>query len=73
MNITLVLQGGPGFNPQRHQFLFFLFFSCFVLIPSQSASLYIIASLEVYLIDENNYPHLLFVLFQKSYTYAKHI
>ena len=49
MNILLVLQGGPGFNPQRRQFFFFLFFS-FLFIPSQSASLYIIASFEVYLI-----------------------
>ena len=63
---------GPGFNPQRRHFFSF-FFSRFFLIPSQSASLYIIASFEVYLIDENNYPHVLVVLFQKSYTDAKHI
>ena len=50
--------------------IFFFLFSCFSLIPSQSASLYIIASFEVYLIAENNYPHigLLVVLFQKSST-----
>ena len=50
--------------------IFFFFFSCFSLIPSQSASLYIIASFEVYLIAENNYPRigLLVVLFQKSST-----
>ena len=58
---------GPGFNPHWHQFFFFLF-SPFSLIPSQSASLYIIASFEVYLIAENNYPHVLVVLFQKSST-----
>ena len=52
---------------------FSFFFSRFFLIPSQRASLYIIASFEVYLIDENNYPHVLVVLFQKSYTCAKHI
>ena len=59
---------GPGFNPQRRQF--FSFFSRFTLIASQSASLYIIASFEVYLIAENIYPHigLLVVLFQKSST-----
>ena len=46
------------------------FLSRFSLIPSQSATLYIIASFEVYLIAENNYPHigLLVVLFQKSST-----
>ena len=48
---------GPGFNPQRRQFFFFLF-SRFSLILSQSASLYIIASFEVYLIAENNNPHI---------------
>ena len=60
---------GPGFNPQRRRFFFFPF-SRFSLIPSQSASLYIIAIFEVYLIAENNYPHigLLVVLFQKSST-----
>ena len=47
---------------------FFFLFSRFSLIPSQSASLYIIASFEVYLIDENNHPHVLVVLFQKSST-----
>ena len=53
------------FKPQQCQFFFFF------LIPSQSASLYIIASFEVYLIAENNYPHIglvLVVLFQKSST-----
>ena len=51
-------------------FSFLFFFSHFSLIPSQSASLYIIASFEVYLIAENNFPHigLLVVLFQKSST-----
>ena len=44
--------------------IFFIFF--FSLIPSQSASLYIIASFEVYLIAENNYPHVLVVFFEKS-------
>ena len=46
--------------------------SRFSSIPSQSASLYIIASFEFYLIAKNNYPHihvgLLVVLFQKSST-----
>ena len=49
-------------------FFFSFFFSLFSLIPSQSASLYIIASCEVYQIVENNYPHVLVVLFQKSST-----
>ena len=58
---------GPGFNPQRRHFFFFLF-SRFSLITSQSACLYIIVSFEVLLIAENNYPHigLLVVLFQLS-------
>ena len=58
---------GPRFNPQRRQFFFYPF-SRFSLIPPQSASLYIIASFEVYLIAGNNYPHVLVVLFQKSST-----
>ena len=72
MNITIVLQGVLGSILSDVNF-FLSIFSCFFLIPSQSASLYIIASFEVYLIDENNYPHVLVVLFQISYTYAKHI
>ena len=50
--------------------IFFFHFSRFSLIPSQSASLYIIASFQVYLIAENNFPHkgLLVVLFQKFST-----
>ena len=65
--LFLIFARGPGFNPQgRHFFSFF--FSLFSLIPSQSASLYIIASCEVYQIVENNYPHVLVVLFQKSFT-----
>ena len=72
MNISLILQGVLGSILSDVNFFSF-FFSRFFLIPSQSASLYIIASFEVYLIDENNYPHVLVVLFQKSYTYAKHI
>ena len=58
---------GPGFNSQRSQFFFLSFFSRFSLIPSQSASLYIIASFEVYLIAENIKPHVLVVLFQIQY------
>ena len=72
MNYSLVLQGVLGSILSDVNFFSF-FFSRFFLIPSQRASLYIIASFEVYLIDENNYPHVLVVLFQKSYTYAKHI
>ena len=72
MNILLVLQGVLGSILSDGNFFSF-FFSRFFLIPSQSASLYIIASFEVYLIDENNYLHVLVVLFQKSYTDAKHI
>ena len=49
-------------------FFSFLFFYSFLLNTSQRASLYIIASFEVYLIAENNYPHVLVVLFQKSST-----
>ena len=45
---------GPGFNPQRRQLFFFPFFFSFLFNNSQSASLYIIASFEVYLIAENN-------------------
>ena len=72
MNISLVLQGVLG-SILSDGIFFSFFFSRFFLIPSQSASLYIIANFEVYLIDENNYPHVLVVLFQKSYTDAKHI
>ena len=63
MNISLVLQGVLGSILSDVNFFSF-FFSKFFLKPSQSASLYIIASFEVYLIDENNYPHVLVVLFQ---------
>ena len=73
MNYLLVLQGVLGSILSNVNFFFLSFFSRFFLIPSQRASLYIIASFEVYLIDENNYPHVLVVLFQKSYTCAKHI
>ena len=55
---------GPGFNPQRRHFFFP--FSCYSLIPFQSTSLYIIASFEVYLIAENNYPPVLVVLFSTA-------
>ena len=48
--------------------IFFFHFFRFSLIPSQSACLYIIASFEVHLIAENNYPHVLVVLFLKSST-----
>ena len=41
--IGLCFVTGPGFNSQRRQLFYFLFF----------ASLYIIASFEVYLIAEN--------------------
>ena len=64
MNISFILQGVLG-SILREVKSFFFFFS---LIPSQSASLYIIASFEVYLIAENNYPHVLVILFQKSST-----
>ena len=69
MNISHILQGVLGSILSDVNFFFFLF-SRFSLIPSQSASLYIITSFEVYLIAENNYPHigLLVVLFQKSST-----
>ena len=51
MNITLVLQGVLG--SILSDVIFFLSIcSRFFLIPSQSASLYIIASFEIYLIDE---------------------
>ena len=74
MNISHVLQGVLGSILSDVIFVSFIF-SRFSLIPSQSASLYIIASFEVYLIAENNYPHigLLVFLFQKSSTYTKHI
>ena len=49
-------------------FFFLSLFSRFSLIPSKSASLYIFASFEVYLIAENNFPHVLLVLFQKTST-----
>ena len=64
---SFILQGVLGSNLRDVNFFFFLF-SCFSFIPSQSASVYIIASFEVYLIAENNYPHVLVVLFQKSST-----
>ena len=69
MNITHILQGVLGSILSGVNFFSF-FFSRFSLIPSQSASLYSITSSEVYLIAENNYPHigLLVVLFQKSST-----
>ena len=67
MNISHVLPGVLG-SILSDVIFFSFFFSRFSLIPSQSASLYIIASFEVYLIAENNYPHIgqLVVLFQKS-------
>ena len=49
-----VLQGVLGSILSVVNFFFLSFFSRFSLIPSQSASLYIIASFEVYLIAENN-------------------
>ena len=58
---------GPGFNPHPRHF-FLSLFSRFSLIPSQSASLYIFASFEVNLIAENNFPHVVVFLFQKSST-----
>ena len=45
-------------------FFFLSFYSFLIIIPSQSACLYIIASFEVYLIAENNYLHVMVVLFQ---------
>ena len=47
--IVLCFATGPGFNSQRRQLFSFLFFSLF----SKDASLYIIASFEVYLIAES--------------------
>ena len=67
MDISFILQGILG-SILRDVNFFSFFFSRFSLIPSQSASLYIIESFEVYLIAENNYPHVLVVLFQKSST-----
>ena len=52
MNISDILQGVLGSILSDVNF-FLSFFSPFSLIPSQSASLYIIASFEVYLIAEN--------------------
>ena len=66
-NISLVLKGVLGSIFSDVNFIFFLF-SRFSLVPSESASLYVITSFEVYLIAENNYPHVLVVLFQKSST-----
>ena len=70
MNNTIFCQGSRVQSSATSIFFSFFFFSRFSLIPSQSASLYIIASFEVYLIAENNYPHIgqLVVLFQKSST-----
>ena len=54
VNNIYVLQRVLGSVLSEVDFFFFPFFSRFSLIPSQSASLYIIASFEVYLIAENN-------------------
>ena len=66
--ITMFCKGSWVQSSARSTF-FLPFFSRFSLIPSQSASLYIIASFEVYLIAENNWPHVLVVLFQKTVQY----
>ena len=63
---SIILQGILG-SILRDVNFFSFFFSLFSLIPSQSASLYIIASFEAYLIAENNYPHVLVVLFHPVY------
>ena len=68
MNISQVLPGVLG--SILSDVIFFFLFSRFSLIPYQSISLYIIASFEVYLIAENNYPNIgqLVVMFEKSST-----
>ena len=55
---------GHRFNPQGRNFFFFLFFS---FLFNTFSKCYVIASFETYLIAENNYPHVLVVLFQKVY------
>ena len=68
--VNLIFCKGSWVQFSATSIFFSFFFSRFSLIPSQSASLYIIASFEVYLIAQNNYPHigLLVALFQKSST-----
>ena len=71
MIIHFISQGGPWVQILTEVNFVFFFFPRISLIPSQSASIFLQA-LRFYLIAENNYPHVLVVLFQKSST-ARHI
>ena len=66
MNISYVLQGVLGSILSDVIFFFPFLVSLYYLL--KVLVLNIIASFEVYLIAENNYPHVLVVLFQKSST-----